>query len=368
MMRILVVLLVLPVLFLNASAEEAARKTLQEAELSQMQSFAEESGMDLNNIIDGIFSGELPKTTEFLSCVVSKVRIPLNNTLEDALGMLAPVLMLGLLGSMMPDGKGGTNCARFMLRIVLLGGFSTCALRCVEASVNCILSSKKLTDIIAPVFGSLTTAAGLNRVTGTIAPVTAIAGNLTEQIFLKYGIPLCRVLLCATLTGGISEKVNLERFSRIIKKLVGWGAGLCVALFTGLLSMHGNVASSLDTIAVRTAKYAVDSATSVIGSGVSDVWDNYVAGIMIAKNTVGFSGLIMLFSASLQPLLQCLLSMLLLNVVSGFLDLLGDGITAQSAEQIAGVCQLALMLSCSALAIATVLLGGAISIGKGILF
>ena len=126
------------------------------------------------------------------------------------------------------------------------------------------------------------------------------------------------------------------------------------------------MSEGLDGIAARTAKFAVDSAAPVIGSGISDAWDSYLSGVLVTKNAVGLSGIATLLFAGARPVLICLAAMAALYLIAALLDAFGEKTSAAAAEQIAGICQMALSLCTATLAIAMILLGAAMMIGKGL--
>ena len=113
--------------------------------------------------------------------------------------------------------------------------------------------------------------------------------------------------------------------------------------------------------------FAVDSASGIMGSGVSDVWDSYVSGMRVTCGSVGFSGAVLLLAAGFRPLLRLGATMLLLHVIGVLLDMLGEATTARAAQRMGDAVQMALELCSGALAIAGILLGAGMAAGRGVL-
>ena len=345
-------------------AGNAAAEALEKADLSALEEFAGEYApeLDFRQIAEDVTAGEAD-FERLLDWMRSRMLEPLESVLQQGAGMLAPVLLLAVLGCV-GIGRGG---ARFLVLLHLL----LCMLQAVSAALNaaqnCLTIAVRFSDAAAPAMSALMTAAGMSGSAALLTPATAIAGSIAGELFLSWGMPLCRFALCTSAAGSLSPALDLSRATRLLKKCVSWGTGLCFTVFTAMLALQGNAASSLDGMALRTAKYAVDSASGIIGSGVSDVWESYVGGMQLARSAVGFSGVAVLLAALFRPLLLMGASLLLLHLVSVVLDVLGEKNAARAAEQMGDVCRMGLELSTGALAIATILLGAGMAAGRGLL-
>jgi len=359
MKRLAVLALVLLLVHACACAE-----ALDGADLSGLEEFAAEyaEGMDARGIAEAALSGK----TDFSALIdwlKERVAEPVKEVLGYGSGLLAPVLLLSLL-SCMGSGRGG---ARFLVLLTLISGMLRASAAVLNAAGECLYMVSRFADAAAPVMSALMTAAGMSGSAALLSPSAAIVGSLMENMFLAWGIPLCRVALCLAACGNLTASFDLSRAAKLVKKLMGWGTGLCFTLFTAMLALQGSMSASLDGVALRTAKYAVDSASPVIGSGVSDVWESYVAGVQAARSAVGISGVVLLLASGLRPLLQAGAGMLLMQLLSVLLDVFGEKQAARAAEQTGDVCRMALVLCCSAMAIAVVLLGAGMSVGRGLL-
>ena len=344
-----------------ACAEEAADYTA-------ILEFAEDYGVqdEIRQLIDGALSGDLSLKEFFSGWLQKQLRRPVETVLPIAAGMLAPVLLLALLGSILPEGRGACMDAGFLLRLILMLLSSRLAIAAIAEAEACLQSVKHFTDISAPALAAVLAAMGMEGSAALVSPAAALAGNAAQQLFLKYGLPLCRIALCTSIAGNLSREIDLSRFTALFRKGANWLAGLATTLFTALLALQGSVSEGLDGVAVRTAKFAVDSASPVIGSGVSDAWESYISGVMISKNALGVSSIAVLLLACAGPVLLCIAALTVLTLLSALLELFGEKLSARAAGQISGVCQMALSLCTGAIAIATILLGAVMSLGRGL--
>ena len=365
-MRRLAVWLALTMLLCgSAAAEEAARQAFSEADISGIADFAAEYGAEVDPVAvaEAALQGDMPDARALFEMLKARLAAPVLDALRTGRGLLGPILLLALLRCAMPDASSGSGGARFLLRLTLLIGFSDVAMRSLSSSMECIRAAKRLSGAAAPALTALLAAMGMTGTSALVTPTAALIGDAAEGLFLNWGMPLCRFALCVTIAGSLTPAVDLSGAAKLLRKTANWGAGLATTIFTAMLALQGSVAGAVDGVAVRTAKFAVDSAAPLIGSGVSDAWDSYVSGVLIAKNAVGLSGIAALLSAVLEPLLVCASSMLMLNLISALLSALGEKDTAGAADQVSGICQMSLSLATGAVAIATVLLGAAMAAG-----
>ena len=365
MRRLAVWIAILLLLGGSAAAEDAARRALSESDMRGIAEFAAEYGaeMDPAAVAEAALSGDMPDLRGLFDLVKARLAAPVMEALRMGRELLGPILLLALIRCAMPDGTGGSGGARFLLRLTLLMGFSESAMRAFAASAECIGAAKALSGAAAPALTALLVAMGMTGTSALISPTAALIGDAAEGLFLNWGMLLCRFALCMAIAGSLTPAVDLSGAAKLLRKTANWGAGLATTVFTAMLALQGSVAGAVDGVAVRTAKFAVDSAAPVIGSGVSDAWDSYVSGVLIAKNAVGLSGIAALLGAAARPLMVCAASMLMLNLLSALLSALGEKDTARAAEQVSGICQMALSLATGAVAIATVLLGAAMAAG-----
>lgn len=367
MRRLACLLIALLLLCATAWAETAAedeRAALHPADIAALEEFAGEyaGGLDFSGILKAAEAGEADFSA-LLSWLKGQAAAPIEGVLRQGMGMLAPVLLLALMGCM----DGGRSGARFLLRMRLLAVMLSVGRSVLAGTEECLETLVRFSDAAAPAMAALTAASGMEASAAILSPAAAIAANLAQDVFLDWGIPVCGLALCVSAAGSMSEAFDLSRGFRLLKRLSGWGTGLCFTLFTAMLALQGNVAAAADGVGLRTAKFAVDSASPVIGSGVSEVWDSYIAGVFAARSALGFSGVALLLAAGFPPLLHAASAMLMLHITSVVLDVQGDKCAARAAEQAGDVCRMALQLSCGAMAMGMILLGAGMSAGRGML-
>lgn len=369
MKRLLIALALLLLLGTAAQAEDGAQELLSGADFTGIQSFSErfDAEIDVENIAESVLRGELPDQDTLLARLRDAALGALRGTAKNLAGAIAPVMLAALIAGVFPEGSGGTGGAQFLMTLALLGTMAEIALPALDSAESCMRAAREFTDAVSPVLAAFAGAAGMNGSAAIITPATALAANIIEIAFSRYGIFACRCALALSAAGSLSGAIDLSPAVTLARKGVNWCCGLVSALFAAMTSLQNSLAAAADSAALRTAKYTVDSLGSLIGSGVSDAWGSYVSGVMIAKSAVGVSGAAALVAAGLNPLIRIISSMLALNLIQLLLKIAGEHRGARAAEQLAGVCQMALALSCGSITVAAILSGAFMLAGRGML-
>lgn len=174
-----------------------------------------------------------------------------------------------------------------------------------------------------PVFSGITAAGG--HVTSAAGYSAAVLGfsNLAISAAKEFFLPLLGMCLGTAIVNSCCDAVNLSGIINGVKRLVTWGLGLVMTVFTGILSIQSIVGSSADSVAVKTAKYVLSNSIPLVGSAASDAYATVRGSIILLKNGVGGIGIATLAIMLLPSLIHMLMykfSFLALGSVS---DILG---------------------------------------------
>lgn len=344
---------------------ESAGKALAQADMRAMEEFSVEytDGMDVEKLAQDAAQGNLPSLDDIAESVRKQAGDALTQAARACAGLFAPAMMLALIRSAGRSNRKGIRGAGFAIRLALIAGMLECGNYVISSADGCIEMTAGFSDIASPVISVFLTALGRNDAAALISPAAALVGNICVDLFRKYGLTLCRFAMCTAAAGGFGETVRLDRSTDLLCRIVCWGTGFCVTMFTALTAIRSGLSASVDGVAVRAAKYAMDSVAPVIGSGVSDAWETYVSGIMVAKNAVGITGMIVLLAACALPVLKILSVLLIQNLCAALLEVLGDREAAAAVARGGLICRMTLTMCTGAIAVTTILLGAAMNAG-----
>ena len=166
--------------------------------------------------------------------------------------------------------------------------------------------------------------AGGGAVSGAAAAGGAFTAFVTVLDVMATGLlaPLLRVLTALTLLSALSGGGAVGELSGRITGVYLWMLSLLGVLLTAALAFEGSLASSLDSMAVRTVKFALGNAVPVVGGTVSSLLGSLQASVALIKSAMGATSLVVLFALLLPLLCELLLLRTALSLCEGVAALL----------------------------------------------
>ena len=188
-------------------------------------------------------------------------------------------------------------------------------------SINLIESQMEL---IFPIVLTLIVALGNAVTASTFQPLLAVLSTSITKLFTVILIPVFIFSIVFGVIGNLSNNVRLEKFSKFFSSFFNYVVGIVFTIFIAFLTLQGLTVSSIDSISLKTAKFAIKSYIPILGSYLSDGVSVILASSVLIKNAVGVSGLLLLFSVVFSPLIKIIIVILLLKLTSAILEPLGD--------------------------------------------
>ena len=171
---------------------------------------------------------------------------------------------------------------------------------------------------------TLLTAVGGSASSAFLHPVVAAASG--SMVFLAREVIL-RLVMCTcavTAVNHLSDRMHLTRLAQLLRSAVCWLLGVSFTVFVGASSMQGVCSASVDGVAIRAAKYAVDNFVPVVGGMFSDTMDTLVGCTLIVKNALGVASMLALCGALAAPLLRTLAAVFALKLSAALLEPIAD--------------------------------------------
>lgn len=252
------------------------------------------------------------------------------------LPLLAIVVMIALLSSIIGSFRSKNseesvgkivNFVSFLMIVVIVMGV---VIGFLTSAKEMLLSIQSQMNAIFPILLTFLTAVGGTVSVGIFQPSMAILSNVVVQVFVMVIMPLFVFLFVLNVVGNLSPNTKLEKMSHFLSSLLKWGAGICFALFLGILGIQGIVAGSFDSVSIKATKFAVKSYVPIIGGYLSDGFNVVLASSVLIKNVVGIGGILLLCSSILLPVVMMIACSLMLKFASAILEPLGVSSTISS--------------------------------------
>lgn len=207
--------------------------------------------------------------------------------------------------------------------IGLVGVLCVC-MAVIRPVVACISSAAQVVEGAAgfllacvPVLTGILIAGGQTVSAGTYNVLMIGAGNVISVFSAGLLVPLLNVFLAISIASSLSPGLNLSGICSWFAKAVQWGLGLCMTVFTSLLTVQSAVAASADSTASKAAKFLLSSFVPVVGGALGDAFTTVQGSVRLLKSGVGAFALLGTLFLFLPAVAECLLWMLTLNLCGG---------------------------------------------------
>ncbi|MFZ5353562.1 MAG: stage III sporulation protein AE [Bacillota bacterium] len=197
-------------------------------------------------------------------------------------------------------GKLAYNICYMLIIIISIKSFYT-AMKLGSDAIDTMVSFMQ--SLIPTLLALLVSVGGITSST-VFQPI--VFGSISViTTFIKVAIiPMIFLSAVLSILNNLTEQVNVSRLAGLIRQTAVGLLGLILTIFLGIMSVQGVAASSLDSVTVKTAKFAVDNFIPIVGKFLTDALDTVVSCSMLIKNGIGVVGLLVLVIICSVPLLK----------------------------------------------------------------
>lgn len=324
-------------LFSDARAEEA--QIINALDLETLENAGATVGIHVRDMLDCLVSGNLQAGLDALPALLVQGK---NAVLQDlrsvAWALLMPVVVSLVLRLVLGRDSTSQGAIQFICRASVIAVLSATFVRLSGAASALMAQMLECSDALTPAMITALALSGAENAATALTPMTGLCANLIQNFLSKWGLALCSGAAAVAIAGNLSDSIHLKRLHGLLRQMLNWMAGLLMAAFMGALSLQGKLASGRDSVAVQTARYAIENIVPVIGGNVSDSLDSLLSTAAMVKNALGVSGLVVLCAVCLTPLCRLAGMSLALKLFSAIFEPLGDktmtALTSQFADAI----------------------------------
>lgn len=315
--------------------EEEINEQLEDLDFSSLEDILNALTNGQINIFGGtsfveklqkLISGEFDNNQSLWSSIISIF-------FENLLGLLpivSLIIAIALIGSMLQglkpsnSGKSISNIIHFVTYGIIVVLVLSIVVKMVGLTTNTVQTIKAQMDAIFPILLTFLTAIGGTVSTSVYQPAMALLTGTIMNLFTYVLLPIFIFSVVFSIVSNLSNTVKLDKFTSFFNSSYKWLTGLIFTVFTAFISVQGITAGSIDGISIRTAKFAIKSYIPILGSYLSDGMGIILASSNLIKNAVGATGLFLLLATIISPLIELILFMLILKLVAGIIEPLGN--------------------------------------------
>lgn len=213
-------------------------------------------------------------------------------------------------------GKLAYNVCYILVVILAIQSFNTALTLGNEAIQSMVSFMQALLPTLIALLASVGGIASSALFQPFIFTTIAIVATLVKTVI----IPLVLFSAVLSIMNNLSESIKVSKLAALLRQTAIGLLGVILTVFTGIISVQGIAASSLDGAAVKTAKFAVDNFVPIVGSFLSDAFDAVISCSLILKNGIGVAGLLILLLICSFPLLKMLSIIVIYKLSSALIE------------------------------------------------
>lgn len=252
-----------------------------------------------------------------LSIIYSALKDNGKSILKSFGAIMGVVLLSCVMGAMKFGGSEALDGATAFISILAISGVTYSVLYNLFVFVIAAMESLMLTmSSLMPIMASLYIYGGNAAAGAASAGALSLFLTVLSTICTKVILPLLQIAFALCLVGAIPGSVSLGSVTTLVKNTATTLMAFIFTLLGFTLYLQTTVASASDTFMTRSVRFASGVFVPVIGNMLGDASRTVVASVSIIKGTVGASGVVMILSAVLPPIIIVVIYKLMLLACS----------------------------------------------------
>ena len=363
-MKILILFFIIVFQFNISYCENDINQTYEEQkETFGISSFIEEAqkysgdffeNIDIGEVLNSAISGNIDN-----NMLYSKIFNLFGAEVVKGLTSLASILIIIIIHSILKsisENLNNENISKLIFYIeyiaivtIIMSNFSE-VIQTVRDTANNLVG---FMNSLIPILISLMLFTGSITTSTIMEPLILFIINFIGTLIQNLLIPITLIVAVLSIVSKISDKVQIDNLSKFMKSGVVWILGIVLTVFVGVLSLEGNLSSSIDGVTAKTAKAVVSTAIPVVGKILGDAVDSVLGCGVVLKNAVGFVGVIIIIGICIMPILKLGILTIAYKLTSAVSEPIADGKIVKLLDQIGDIFKilLAILTSLSVLVI-----------------
>ena len=337
-----------------ADSEETLEEQQEEFGISDFIDEAEEyageffEDIDISEILENAITGEVDNQTIF-----QRIISLLGGELIDGLNVLGSILAIVIIHSVLKSISESLEndtiskliyYVQYILIVTIVMMNFSDVVQVVKDTCNNLIG---FMNILIPLLISLMIYTGNITTSGVLEPVILFLINFISNIIQTIIIPIVLIFMSLIVLSKISDNVQIDKISKLLKSGVVWFFGIVLTIFVGVISLEGTLSSSVDGITAKTTKAIVSSAIPVVGKILGDAVDTVLGCGIILKNAVGVIGIIIAIGICIIPILKLGILTVAYKIMSAICEPIADKNITSLLEEIGDVYKILLAILCS---------------------
>lgn len=263
--------------------------------------------------------------------------------IKNNVGILIQVVIIAVLSGFLDNLKssfasdGVSKLAFYMCYIVAVTIIISSFIQIVDLATETIVMLIVFMEIFLPVMIGFIVSTGGITTSSMIYPLIIFVTNVISNFMNNFMVPILMTAFGIGMVAHISEKIKISKISEMIKSISMWIFGIMLTLFVGIVSLEGSIASTVDGITVKTAKFMFSNGVPVVGKLLGDSIDTILGSTLVLKDAVGFVGVLILITLILMPVLKILIFLLLYGGAAALIEPFAESRLLKCMQETVGI-------------------------------
>lgn len=301
--------------------------------------------LDLDSLqqwVDGLDSSFFGSLKETIIAIAQGQRQPsfdqliqvFVNQLFSAVTRVLPIIVsivgISLLCSLLSSLTGGflSNPTK-----QLIGFVSYCAVAVivltrtfslVKNTSEVVGGVKQFMELVFPVLLTIITVVGGANSGAVFQPMMSVLTTTITSFVVELILPAVVAVIVFTMISSLSDGIKLNKLTEFFNSGIKYALTAVFSLFVTFLTAQGLTGGIIDTVSIKTAKFAMQSYVPIVGGYLSDGFDLMMASFVLIKNSLGVVSLFALLIFIASPIVNVIVFSLGLKLASGIIEPLGD--------------------------------------------
>ncbi len=289
---------------------------------------------DFKSILPDAAATELPETPEDageavgFSSLFSLLADTLTDTAHGEWGRVSVLLGVSLAFtalSLAVGNFGKSKCGKLLWEALPALILYRLLFPTVERVFSALSSLGVFSLSASGVYAALFTSSGAVSSAAVAASGFGVFVGILNGMLSGVLLPLLKILFVLAVLSSFTAVGAVGGIGKRLSAAYIWILSLASVLFTASLALESGIASSADSVAARTVKFAVGGAIPVVGSTVSGALGALGASLSLLKSAFGASSLIALAVLLLPVLCELLILRFALSAGAFLSESLGEG-------------------------------------------
>ena len=292
--------------------------------------------MNIDELFTSSINGNINKKYFF-----SGISNILNNEIKLAIQLMVSVLIVIIIHSIFKsiidslENGLSSKIAYFVQYLIIVTLVVNTFISILDITKESIQNIINFMNLLVPLMITLMLTTGCIVSSSIVQPILLFVINFIGNFINTFIIPLLLISITLGIISNISDKIQVEKLSKILKSSIVWILGIVLTIFTCVLSIEGTLSSSVDGLTSKTAKAAVSNFIPVVGKIMGDSVETVIGCGNILKNSVGVIGVIIIIGIVAIPVIKIVVLWISFSLTSAVCEVVADTKIVKLISQIA---------------------------------